>query len=93
MTDREMLRFHYCHTIRHWYEPGDRAEEDEIARRYDEKFHRLWLFYLAGAMTMFTESGMVIAGSDMPAARRLLPLTCNYISRCRDRPHGHPRLT
>jgi cyclopropane-fatty-acyl-phospholipid synthase len=78
MADCETLRFHYHHTIRHWYDRVA-AQKDEITRRYDEKFYRLWLFYLAGAMTMFTESGMVNYQIQYARRRDALPMTRNYM--------------
>jgi len=78
MTDCETLRFHYYYTIRHWYDRVT-AQKDEIVRRYDERFLRLWLFYLAGAMTMFTESGMVNYQIQYARRRDALPMTRNYM--------------
>ncbi|MBO9714374.1 cyclopropane-fatty-acyl-phospholipid synthase family protein [Sphingomonas sp.] len=78
MTDCETLRFHYYYTIRHWY---DRVTEnaEEIVRRYDERFLRLWLFYLAGAMTMFTETSMVNYQLQYTRRRDALPMTRDYM--------------
>jgi cyclopropane-fatty-acyl-phospholipid synthase len=78
MTDCETLRFHYYHTIRHWYD-RTAAQRDKITRRYDERFRRLWLFYLAGAMTMFTESSMVNYQIQYARRRDALPMTRNYM--------------
>jgi cyclopropane-fatty-acyl-phospholipid synthase len=89
MTDCETLRFHYYYTIRHWYDRVT-AQKDEIVGRYDERFYRLWLFYLAGAMTMFTESGMVNYQIQYARRRDALPMTRNYMldveNRLRDVP-------
>jgi cyclopropane-fatty-acyl-phospholipid synthase len=84
MTDCETLRFHYYHTIRHWYDRV-KANQDEIVRRYDERFLRLWLFYLAGAMTMFSESGMVNYQLQYTRRRDALPMTRNYIGEAEER--------
>jgi len=78
MTDCETLRFHYYHTIRHWYD-RTAAQRDEIVRRFDERLHRLWLFYLAAAMTMFTESNMVNYQIQYARRRDALPMTRNYM--------------
>jgi cyclopropane-fatty-acyl-phospholipid synthase len=78
MADCETLRFHYYHTIRHWYDRA-KAHEAEIVRRYDERFARLWLFYLAGAMTMFSESSMVNYQLQYLRRRDTLPITRNYL--------------
>ena len=78
MSDCETLRFHYYYTIREWYDRVA-AHKDEIVRLYDESFFRLWLFYLAGAMTMFTESGMVNYQLQYVRRRDALPMTRNYM--------------
>jgi len=78
LADCETLRLHYYHTIRHWY---DRvvAHREEVVRLYDERFYRLWLFYLAGAMTMFNEAGMVNYQFQYVRRRDALPITRDYI--------------
>ncbi|MCW3835240.1 class I SAM-dependent methyltransferase [Sphingomonas canadensis] len=78
MADCETLRFHYYHTIRHWYDRV-KANSEEVVRRYDERFLRLWLFYLAGAMTMFSESGMVNYQLQYTRRRDALPMTRDYL--------------
>jgi len=45
-TDIEILRLHYAETLKHW-RLRFWAERDEIARLYDERFCRMWEFYLA----------------------------------------------
>jgi cyclopropane-fatty-acyl-phospholipid synthase len=78
LSDCEILRLHYYHTIRHWY---DRvvAQREEIVRLYDARFYRLWLFYLAGVMTMFNEGGMVNFQLQYVRRRRALPITRDYM--------------
>lgn len=78
MTDCETLRLHYYYTIRQWYERV-KAHSDQVVRLYDERFLRLWLYYLAGAMTMFSESGMVNYQLQYAKRRDALPLTRDYI--------------
>jgi cyclopropane-fatty-acyl-phospholipid synthase len=46
ITDIEVLRLHYAETLRHWRERFA-AQRDEIARLYDERFCRMWEYYLA----------------------------------------------
>ena len=47
MTDIEILRLHYAETLRAWRERF-MARRDEAAKLYDERFCRMWEFYLAG---------------------------------------------
>ena len=42
------MRFHYSHTLEEWYNRTV-MHKDEIVELYDERFYRMWLFYLAGA--------------------------------------------
>ena len=52
VTDIEILRLHYAETLRAWRERF-MARRDEAARLYDERFCRMWEFYLAGSETSF----------------------------------------
>jgi cyclopropane-fatty-acyl-phospholipid synthase len=78
ISDLEVLRLHYYHTIRHWYDRTV-AAGPEIARRYDARFHRLWLFYLAAAMTMFTEAGTANFQIQYVKRTETLPITRDYM--------------
>jgi cyclopropane-fatty-acyl-phospholipid synthase len=57
--DIEVLRLHYAETLRAWRE---RFVENwaEAARRHDERFCRMWEFYLAGAEMGFRHHGLVV---------------------------------
>ena len=79
MTDCETLRLHYYYTIRHWYD-RTKTHQAEIVDQYDARFYRLWLFYLAAAMTMFSESGNVNYQLQYARRRDALPITRNYMS-------------
>ena len=52
ITDIEVLRLHYAETVRRWRENFDRNRA-EIARLYDERFCRMWEFYLIGSELSF----------------------------------------
>ena len=49
VTDIEVLRLHYAETLRHWRQRF-LANRDQIKQLagYDERFCRMWEFYLAG---------------------------------------------
>ncbi len=83
-SDCETLRLHYYYTCREWYERV-KAQRDTIVQLYDERFYRLWLFYLAGAMTMFSEASMVNYQLQYIRDRRALPLTRDYIGEAEQR--------
>ena len=77
-TDVETLRVHYAKTIRAWY-ANVIANRDTIVAMYDEKFYRLWTFYLAGAATAFEHGGMCNYQIQFARERLALPLTRDYI--------------
>ncbi|WP_420145817.1 class I SAM-dependent methyltransferase [Sphingobium sp.] len=78
VTDVEVLRVHYGLTIREWYK-RTMAHKAEIVALYDEKFFRLWTFYLAGAATVFEHGGMVNFQVQYARDRRALPITRDYM--------------
>jgi cyclopropane-fatty-acyl-phospholipid synthase len=45
ITDVEVLRLHYAETLRHWRERFT-ARRADVVRLYDERFYRMWEFYL-----------------------------------------------
>jgi cyclopropane-fatty-acyl-phospholipid synthase len=77
-TDVETLRLHYAHTIRAWYD-NCMAQRDKIIALYDERFFRMWTFYLAGAATVFEHGGMGNYQIQYARARRALPITRDYL--------------
>lgn len=78
MSDCEILRLHYMHTLRAWYERFT-AHHEEIVRLKGERFYRLYAFYLAGAMTMFSDGGMVVYQLQYMRNRRAAPITRDYM--------------
>ncbi|MEO0462182.1 MAG: cyclopropane-fatty-acyl-phospholipid synthase family protein [Pseudomonadota bacterium] len=78
-TDIETLRLHYAKTIRKWYE-ACKANRDAIIAMHDERFFRMWTFYLAGAATVFEHGGMCNYQIQFARSRHALPLTRDYIS-------------
>ena len=78
VTDVEVLRMHYAMTLRAWYERTV-AQRDAIVALYDERFFRLWTFYLAGAIVSFTNGTLVNYQVQFSRDRLTLPLTRDYI--------------
>jgi cyclopropane-fatty-acyl-phospholipid synthase len=77
-TDIETLRLHYAFTLEEWYQRTLAARE-EIVRLYDERFHRMWLFYLAGAICAFRNDGHVNYQIQLARRRDALPITRDYM--------------
>lgn len=92
MADCEMLRLHYAYTLRAWYERF-KANHDEVVRFRDERFWRLYAFYLAGSMTMFTDGGMCVYQLQYLRSRYAAPITRNYMIETEDRYRALPDKT
>ncbi len=78
ITDIEVLRLHYALTIAHWYERCV-AKKAEIIALYDERFYRMWLFYLAAAESAFRNDGHMNVQIQLTKRRDSLPLTRDYM--------------
>ncbi|MCA3574074.1 MAG: class I SAM-dependent methyltransferase [Aestuariivirga sp.] len=78
VTDVEILRLHYAKTLREW---GLRfADHRERAKElYDERFCRMWEFYLASSECAFRYAGMNNFRIQFAKNQHVLPLTRNYI--------------
>ena len=78
MTDIEILRLHYAETLREWRRRF-MERRDTAARIYDERFCRMWEFYLAGSETSFRNEGMVVFQMQISKRIDALPLTRDYM--------------
>ena len=78
-TDIETLRVHYALTLREWYKRCV-ANKDAIIELMDERFYRMWLFYLSGATAVFEYGGMCNYQIQYTRSRHALPLTRDYIA-------------
>ncbi len=77
-TDIEVLRVHYAMTLDHWYDRTTAAKA-EIVALYDERFFRMWQFYLAGAASAFRTGGLVNYQIQLSRSRTALPITRDYM--------------
>ena len=59
ISDMEVLRMHYSHTLRNWKKRFMGKKED-ILEMFDEKFFRMWEFYLAGCEMAFKWGDQVV---------------------------------
>jgi cyclopropane-fatty-acyl-phospholipid synthase len=78
IMDVEAMRFHYSHTLEEWYR-RTQLHKDEIVELYDERFYRMWEFYLAGAEQAFRNGGMVNWQLQYVKRRDAIPMTRDYI--------------
>ena len=77
-SDVEMLRLHYAYTLRHWLERATKARA-KIEAMYDERFFRMWEFYLAGGIVMFESGAACNYQVQYVRDRRALPITRDYM--------------
>lgn len=78
VSDVEVLRLHYAETLRAWRERFLENREKAVAL-YDERFARMWEFYLAAAESGFRHQGLVIHQIQMVRDQTVLPLVRDYI--------------
>ncbi|HYC68228.1 cyclopropane-fatty-acyl-phospholipid synthase family protein [Brevundimonas sp.] len=78
VTDIEILRLHYAETLRAWRERF-LANRAEIAALYDERFCRMWEFYLCLSEVAFRHRGCMVFQIQLSKRVDALPLTRDYI--------------
>ncbi|MDR6951876.1 cyclopropane-fatty-acyl-phospholipid synthase [Ancylobacter sp. 3268] len=79
VTDIEVLRLHYAETLRAWRERF-LAHREEVERLYDERFVRMFEFYLASSEMAFRHQGMMIFQVQLAKREGVVPMTRNYIA-------------
>lgn len=89
-ADIEILRMHYAQTLRHWRRRFA-ANRDAIAALYDERFCRMFEFYLAGSEVTFRHAGHMVWQLQLARHHDVVPLTRDYIAIAESgRPAEHP---
>jgi len=78
-TDVEILRLHYAYTLAEWYRRAT-LHREEIIGLYDERFLRMWQFYLAGAEQGFRRGSLVNFHIQSVKRPGVLPMTRDYIA-------------
>ena len=84
LTDLENLRLHYAKTLAAWRERFD-ASRDRVARLYDQRFCRMWDFYLQSCEAGFRWSGLTVFQFQLTKSIDALPGTRDYMMREEDR--------
>jgi cyclopropane-fatty-acyl-phospholipid synthase len=79
VTDIEILRLHYAETLKAW-RGRFAAHRSEIARIYDERFCRMWEFYLAVSEMAFRHRGCMVFQIQLAKRVDALPITRDYMS-------------
>ena len=78
VTDIEILRLHYAETVRHW-RARFAAERGAIAEIYDERFCRMWEFYLAAAELALRYGDQMNFQLQLTRRMGVLPMTRDYM--------------
>ncbi|MSO69099.1 MAG: class I SAM-dependent methyltransferase [Alphaproteobacteria bacterium] len=76
--DMEVLRLHYAETLKHWSR-NFQANRDKVKAIYDERFCRMWEFYLGGAEIAFRRQDHMIAQFQLARRQDAAPLTRDYM--------------
>ncbi len=87
VTDIELLRLHYAETLKAWRQRF-LARRDEAVRLTDERFCRMWEFYLAGAEMGFRHQGLDVFQIQLARRQEAVPLTRGYIAEAEERLRG-----
>ncbi len=79
VTDIEILRLHYAETLRAWRHRF-LANRDAVRALYDERFCRMWEFYLIGSELAFRHGGQMVFQMQLAKRQEAVPLTRDYMT-------------
>jgi cyclopropane-fatty-acyl-phospholipid synthase len=85
ICDIEILRLHYAETLKAWRERF-MARREEAVQLYDERFARMWEFYLAASEMSFRKQNMMNFQIQLTKRQGVVPMTRDYIA------HGEAEL-
>lgn len=77
-ADVECWRLHYAYTLRHWYDRFN-AHQDEVRALYDDRFVRMWRFYLAASEQTFRHGHQAVFQFQLSRKIDAVPLTRDYL--------------
>ena len=80
VCDIEILRLHYAETLKAWRERF-MARREEAVRLYDERFARMWEFYLAASEMSFRKQNLMNFQIQLAKRQGIVPMTRDYIAR------------
>ncbi len=79
-TDIEIWRLHYAETLLHWRRRFE-ANIDKVRALYDDRFCRMWRYYLAASEMAFRHNGQCVFQFQLARNQRAVPLTRDYLYR------------
>lgn len=80
VCDVEILRLHYAETLKAWRERF-MARREEAVQLYDERFARMWEFYLAASEMSFRKQNLMNFQIQLTRRQGVVPMTRDYIAR------------
>lgn len=80
VCDVEILRLHYAETLKAWRERF-MARREEAVQLYDERFARMWEFYLAASEMSFRKQNLMNFQIQLTKRQGVVPMTRGYIAR------------
>lgn len=78
ITDIELLHHHYAATLQAWRQRF-LANSHQLPEHLDDRFIRMWEYYLAGSEVSFQKLGLMIFQIVLMKNKKLIPLTRDYI--------------
>jgi len=78
VCDIEILRLHYAETLKAWRERF-MARREEAVRIYDERFVRMWEFWLASSEMAFRKQNLMNFQIQITKRQGVVPMTRDYI--------------
>jgi cyclopropane-fatty-acyl-phospholipid synthase len=84
VNDIEILRLHYAETLKIWRERF-LARREDAERLYDERFVRMWEFYLASSEMSFRKQGLMNVQIQITKRQGIVPMTRSYIAETEQR--------
>jgi cyclopropane-fatty-acyl-phospholipid synthase len=79
VTDVEILRLHYAYTLAEWRRRFV-ANWERARELYDERFCRMWEFYLAAAEMGFRHQGLMVFQLQLAKRADALPIARDYMT-------------
>jgi cyclopropane-fatty-acyl-phospholipid synthase len=80
VCDIEILRLHYAETLKAWRERF-MARREEAVQLYDERFARMWEFYLAASEMAFRKQNLMNFQVQLTKRQGVVPTTRDYVAR------------
>jgi cyclopropane-fatty-acyl-phospholipid synthase len=96
VCDIEILRLHYAETLKAWRERF-MARREEAVQLYDDRFARMWEFYLAASEMAFRKQNLMNFQIQLTRRQGVVPMTRDYVGQEEARLRGleqasRPRL-